>query len=141
MDHKSADCEKVKSDSHRKCYCRSNRKSLLCKCKHHTSICEKSSDEVSEPILASTESNVIYPVAIIKVNGIKYRALLDTGSGSSYALEAIIDLLKIRKEYETIEKFTNSTTKKLKIYSAKKIQDSKNEFTFNTELNKLEREV
>ena len=116
MDHKSADCEKVKSDSHRKkilsekksCFdctstkhhaadCRSNRKSLLRKCKHHTSICEKSSDEASEPILASTESNVIYPVAIIKVKGIKYCALLDTASGSSYALEAIIDLLKIRK--------------------------------------------
>ena len=60
-------------------------------------------------MLASTESSVIYPVAIIKVNGIKCRALLDTGSGSSYASEAIIDFLKInliRKEYKTIETLT-----------------------------------
>ena len=85
----------------------------------------------------------MYPVTIIKVNGIKSRALVDTGYGSSYASEAIIDLLNInliRKEYKTIEKLTNATTKKLGIYSAK-IQDLKNEFTFTTKLNKLESEV
>ena len=57
-------------------------------------------------MLESTESSVIYPVAVIKVKGIKYRALLDTVSGSSYASEAIIDLLRInpiRKENNTIE--------------------------------------
>ena len=125
MDHKSADCEKVKSGSdHRKilseerlCFsctgtncrvadCRSNRNCILCKCKHHTSICQKRSDETSEPVLESTESSVIYLVAVIKVKSIKYRALLDTVSGSSYASEAIIDLLRInpiRKENNTIE--------------------------------------
>ena len=136
-DHKSADCEKVKSVSdrrkilsekrlcfnctgtkHRTADCRSNQKCLLCKCKHHASICEKRSDETSEP----TESSVVYPVAVTKVNGIKCCTLLDTGSGSSYASEAIIDLLKIntiRKEYKTIETLTNATTKKLKTHSAK----------------------
>ena len=52
-------------------------------------------------MLASTESSAIYSVAITKVNGIKCYALLDKISASSYALEAIIDLLKInsvRKE-------------------------------------------
>ena len=64
-------------------------------------------------MLASTESSVIYPVAIIKVNG------------SSFASEAIIDLLKInqiKNEYKTNEVLTTATTKKLNIYSAK-IQD------------------
>ena len=61
-------------------------------------------------------------MAIIKVNGIKCRALLDKDSGSSYASETIIELLKInpiRKEYKTIETLTIATTKKLKINSAK----------------------
>ena len=61
-------------------------------------------------MLASTESSVIYPLTIINVNGIKCRALLDTGSESSHASEAIIDLLKInpvRKDYKTIETLTN----------------------------------
>ena len=81
--------------------CCGNRKCLLCKCKHRTSICEKRSDETSKPMLASTESSAIYSVAIMKGNGIKCCALLDKISASSYALEAIIDLLKInsvRKE-------------------------------------------
>ena len=156
-DHKSAGCEKVKSVSDRRkilsekrlcpsctgtkhpaANCRSNRKCLLCKCKHHTSICEKHSNEISVPMLASTESSVTYPVVIIKVNGIICRALLDTGCGSSYASEAIID--PIRNEYKTIETLTNATTKKLKIHSAK-VQVLKNVFSFTTELNKLESEV
>ena len=52
-------------------------------------------------MLASTESSAIYSVGIIKVNSIKCCALLDKISASSYALEGIIDLLKInsvRKE-------------------------------------------
>ena len=57
-------------------------------------------------MLASIELSVIYPVAILKVNVIKYRTLLDTSSGSSYGSEAIIDLLKldpVSKEYQAIE--------------------------------------
>ena len=64
-------------------------------------------------MLVTTKANVTYPVAIIKVNDVKFRALLDTGSGSLYISESFIDLLRInpvRKEYKTIETLTNSTT-------------------------------
>ena len=39
---------------------------------------------------------VIYPVVVVDVNGVKCRALLDTGVGSSYASSAILDHLGIR---------------------------------------------
>ena len=90
----------------------------------------------------TTEANVTYPV-VIKVNDVHCRTLLDTGSGSSYISESFIDLLKInpvRKEYKTIETLTNSTTKKLKIYNLK-VEKLDENFSFQTELNKLEREV
>ena len=61
-------------------------------------------------------------MAIIKVNGIKCRALLDTGSGSSYASEATIDLNKInliRKEYKTIEILTKPLRKNLQFIQQK----------------------
>ena len=77
-------------------------------------ILRESSDETSEPMLDSTEPSVIYLAVIINGNGIKCRALLNTGSGSSYASEPIIDPLKInptRKEYKTIAALINSTTK------------------------------
>ena len=94
-------------------------------------------------MLVTTETNVTYPVAIIKVNGVKCRALLDTGSGSSYISQSFIDLHKInpvKKEYETIKTITNSTTKKLKIYNLK-VENLDENLSFQTELNKLEREV
>ena len=84
--------------------------------KHHASICYKLADRKSKPMLVATETNVTYPVAIIKVNGVKCRALLDTGSDDLYISESFIDLLKINpvgKDYKTIETLTNSTTKKI----------------------------
>ena len=97
----------------------------------------------TEPLLTTTKNNDIYPVPIVKVNGVKCRALLDTSSGSFYASEGLLDYLEInptRKEIKTIESLTNLATKKLKIYSIK-IQDVNEKYSFNTELNKLEREV
>ena len=123
--------------------CSSAKTCLKYKNKHHRSICDKLAGSKSEPMLVTTEANVTYPVAIIKVNGVKCRALLGRGSGSSYISESFIDLLKIntvRKEYRTIETLTNPTTKKLKIYQLK-VENLDGNFSFQTELSKLEREV
>ena len=161
-DHKSADCQTVKTTSERRkllnekklCFncakpkhratdCRSSKTCLICKNKHHTSICDKSSSTSTEPLLTTIENNVIYPVSIVKIDGVKCRTLLDTGSESSYASEGLLDYLKInptRKEIKLIETLTNLITKKLKIYSVK-IQDVNEKYSFSTELNKLEREV
>ena len=43
-------------------------------------------------------STVIYPVVVVEVQGVKCRALLDTGAGCSYASAALIDHLKIRTQ-------------------------------------------
>ena len=122
--------------------CRSSKTCLICKKKQHTSISDKSSSTSIEPLLTTTESNVIYPAAIVKINRVKCRFLLDTGSGSSYTL-GLLNCLKInptRKEIKTIETLTNLTTKNIKIYYVK-IQDVDEKYSFKTELNKLEREV
>ena len=136
-------CFNYTGAKHRATECRSAKTCLKCKSKHHTSICDKLVDRISETMLVTTKTNETYLVAIIKVNGVKCRALLDTGSGSSYISESFIDLLKInpvRKEYKTTEILTNSTTKKFKIYNLK-VENLDENFSFRTELNKLEREV
>ena len=43
-----------------------------------------SNTATGQKLLTTTESEAIYAVAVVKVNGITYRALLDTGAGSSY---------------------------------------------------------
>ena len=78
-----------------------------------------------------------------KINGVKCCALIYLSSWSSYASEGLLDYLKInptKKEIKTIETLTKLTTKKLKICSVK-IQDLNETYIFNTDLNKLEREV
>ena len=114
---------------------------LICKNKYRTSICDKTICD--KTFTNHYRKQHLYPVGTVKINGVKCRALLDTGSGSSYASEGLLDYLKInstRKEVKTIEPLTNLTTKKLKIYSVK-IQDVNEKYSFNTELNKLEREA
>ena len=68
--------------------------------------------------------------------------MLDTGQGNIYASESLIDLFKVnpvRKEHKTIEKLTNSTTKKYKIDNVK-VESSNQTFSYQTEFSKLERE-
>ena len=135
-------CFNCKGAKHRTAECCSAKTCLKYKNEHHTSMCDKLADSKSEPMLVTTKINVTYTVAIIRVNCVKCRALLDTGSGSSYISESFIDLKinPVRKEYKTIETLTNSTTKKLKIYNLK-VEKLDENFSFQTELNKLEREV
>ena len=94
-------------------------------------------------MLVTSKTNVTYPVAITKVNGVKYRALLDTGSDSSYISKSYVDLLKInpvRKENKAIKTLTNFTTIILKIYNVK-VKNLDDNLGFQTKLDKSEREV
>ena len=112
-DHKSIECTKVKAKSERRdilhskrlCFnctraghrasdCTSKGTFKNCKAKHHTSICEKErNQEHRELLMLTVEQGVIYPVVVVKVNGITCRALLDTGSGSSYISTKLADFM------------------------------------------------
>jgi hypothetical protein len=96
--HKSVKCDKVTTPSERKkllsskklCFnctgtshrasaCRCQSLCQICRKEHHTSICEEKSEQM---LVANGDSSIIYPVVVVKVNGIRCRALLDTGAGS-----------------------------------------------------------
>ena len=100
-EHKSLDCSKVISVAERKkhlsekrlCFnctgtrhraaeCRITRSCQKCNGRHHTSICDKEDPQL---LLTTYEDAVIYPVVVVNVDGIKCRALLDTGAGSACA--------------------------------------------------------
>ena len=62
---------------------------------------------------------MIYPVVVVEVEGVKCRALLDTGSGNSYASSTLMNLTKkkpVRQEIKTIEMMLHTTTKKIDVY-------------------------
>ena len=84
---------------------------------------------------------VIYPVVVVDVNGVKCRALLDTGAGSSYASSAILDHLGIRpvrEEFKRIEMMLGSTSKVIGVYGVT-ISSLNGKFRLKTEVTKVDR--
>ena len=84
---------------------------------------------------------VTYPVVVVEVNGVKCRALLDTGAGSSYASAALLALLRVcplRKEFKRIEMMLGATNKMIGIYGLS-ISSLDGNFRLDTEVTKVER--
>ena len=74
-------------------------------------MCEKGSDI----LLTTNTSLVTYPVSVIEVEGVKYRALIDTGAGSSYASSKLINKINkkpIHRESKRTETVMHSVVKK-----------------------------
>ena len=111
--HKSVDCnqvvdapsrKKILSEKklcfnctgvkHRASECRSKTTCFRCNAKHHTSICDDQASVFKRMMLATGKGTVVYPVVVAVVDGIKCRALLDTGAGSSYISAELVKLLK-----------------------------------------------
>ena len=145
--HKSSECELVSETrerrlilskkklcfnctcpKHRASDCRSNKTCAHCKGKHHTSICEKTSNV----LLTTNDNRVTYPLVVIDIEGIKCRTLIDTGAGASYASSTLIDRINkkpIRKQYKRIETIMGFSTKSIPVYSVE-IRDTDREFKF-----------
>ena len=112
-DHKGIVCEKFKDmkdrqkilsekqlcfncvkRGHRASECKS-RKYCNCKRKHHTSICDKRTQN-DQLMCSTTWSPIVFSVVIVLVNGVKCRALLDTGAGGSYVSSKLIENIDVR---------------------------------------------
>ena len=77
--------------------CKSQKSCMKCKGHHHTSLCIDETNQQSpatrtgssntvtgQKLITTPESEAVYPVLVVKVNGITCKALLDTAAGSSY---------------------------------------------------------
>ena len=119
--------------------CKNQWSCIICKSKHHTSIC----DQTKKLLIATGEGPVTYLVVVVKVNGILCRVLLDTRAGSSYASSTLLKELNItltRKEIKTIEMMLYTATKKIEVFEIQ-IQDVTSNFNFTTEVSKVEKGI
>ena len=133
-------CFNCTRSKHRAAECKSKSVCQVCKRKHHTSICDKVSEDMMKTA-RNKVSAVCHPVVVIEVNGIKCRALLDTGAGSSYASAALLDKLRLkpeRSEVRRIEMMIGATTKRVEIYSLQ-ISSVKGDFKLEAEVTKVDR--
>ena len=86
-------CFDCTGPNHRAEECRCVTKFSHCRRRHHSSICENISGykKPEHMLVATGKSSVTYPLVVVEVCGIRCRALLDTGAGSSCASAALLD--------------------------------------------------
>ena len=121
--------------------CHSKKKCQHCDAKHHTSICDKKA--IISNSYSTSENNVIHPTVLLLVNGIKCRALLDTGAGSSYASATLIEDIHSkpkRTEVKRIEMMLQTSTRKVEIFDIE-ISSLDGRFKMGTEASKVDKSV
>ena len=168
-DHKAAECTKVTDVSgrrqillnkrlcfncttgnHRVAYCPSKSTCQQCHKRHHTSICDTPRQETNQPTptrgIALTTNQIgegLFPVIVIEVNGIKCRALIDSGAGSSYVSAKLIELLRLKPaevQTKTIDMLMSSKVARLEVYDLE-LQSVNHQFSLSvkaTKVNKTE---
>jgi hypothetical protein len=159
--HKSGDCTTVVSVDNRKkilakkgrcfnctgtqhqaAHCKSKSRCRKCNRKHHTSICTETPP--AEQLLTAQHGNkntIVYPVVIVDVEGVKCRALLDTGAGSSYASAALIDRLprrECKRETRKVEMMLGTTTREMELRTVN-VKASSGQFEMAVEVAKVEK--
>ena len=137
-------CFNCTGPSHRTSECRSSSKCRLCNKRHHTSICDTPKVEEQHAVkTAHTEGDneVVYPVVLVQIDGIKTHALLDTGAGSSYASSSLTNALKRKPKVvktKRIEMMLGSTTTRVEIYAVN-IKSLDQKFELETEVSKVDK--
>ena len=143
-------CFNCTAEGHRASDCKSKRSCENCKRRHHTSIYEAATrqqrDDQKPPeqvMLSTAENNVIYPVVVVKVDGITCRALLDTGAGSTYISSSLASKLQKKPSYvkhKQIEMMLHTTNTKIETFDVE-LSNVNNSFSYNTEVSKVDKSV
>ena len=138
-------CYNCTGGKHRADECRSRLRCQKCSRKHHTSICSTSTRENEfNPLLVAAgmpNTRVTYPVVVVQVGGLKCRALLDTGAGSSYASAALLNRIsteKRTKEVRKIEMLLGTSIREVELATIE-ISDVNRKFTMPVEVTQVDK--
>ena len=85
----------------------------------------------------------IHPTLVVEANGQKFRAMLDTGAGSSFASSTFIHHIEIKPAYweaKSIETMTTTMHQKFPVYGVK-LWSTDGINSLDVKLNKLDRPV
>ena len=136
-------CFNCTGAKHRAADCKSKGKCKICQGKHHTSICDKNT-KPREPGMTANhigQSAVIHPVVVVRINGYKFRALLDSGASHSYASSTAIKLsgAKVKSVgLRQIAMLTGVTTRTMQVYEVR-MQSLSGDFDLDVNVTKIEK--
>ena len=155
-EHKAVDCTEIVDTEARKKFLLDNRRCYNCtsrfhqvsncsskgtcvKCneRHHTSIHDAYQAGPKKVMATSNNTRkTIFPVTVVKVNGVTCRALIDSGPSSSYVsakVAAMFGTKPVRTVSRTIEMLMNEKRVNLPIYKGN-IVSMQDDFSMNVEL-------
>ena len=137
-------CFNCASGRHRAAECKSKNRCQICEGKHHTSICDKSPPPREPGMTANFigASTVVHPVVVVRINGYKFRALLDSGASHSYASSTAIQLIGAKCKSAGIRQIamlTGVTTRKMQVYNVH-IESLSKDFALDVSITKIEKD-
>ena len=107
-------CFNCTGTKHHAADCRSRARRQKCGKKHDTYICAQEDQLLTATATATcNKERVVYPIVEVNVEGVMCRALHQTGAGSSYASEVLLDKISKRtrtREVRRIEMMLGPTT-------------------------------
>ena len=163
-------CFNCTGGGHQARTCPSRNGCAICSRRHHTSICDKPADTgagdngegetgatgaagaagaageggAAEPLMCAPNGGAVtHPLVVVRVNGVKCRALMDSGSGTCYASAKLIELAKskpVEFHNKNIEMLLSSVTKEVEIHDLK-ITSTVSNFEINRKVTKVDKDV
>ena len=136
-------CFNCAGGKHRAVDCKSKGRCQTCGGKHHTTLCDKN-QKPREPGMTASHigpSSVIHPVVVVRINGYKFRALLDSGASHSYASSTAINLIgaKVKSTgLRQIATLTGVTARTMQVYTIK-MDSLSDDFNVEVNLTKIEK--
>ena len=150
-------CFNCATRPHRAAVCPSKSSCTICNRRHHTSICDQTKNNDDSPgnnqpqqtskgpvkklMTDGVCGEGIFPVVVIKVNGITCRALIDSGASSSYASAKLINLLNVKPseiKRQRVDMLMSSCSSVLESYDVN-ISATDESYHMNVKVTKVEK--
>jgi hypothetical protein len=147
-------CFNCASGQHAASSCKSKISCQKCKRRHHTSICFNPEDNGELAMTSNVGSThlrngpnklspttVIHPVVVVKVGGMKLRALLDSGASHSYVSARLVELTQaseVKRETRRIATLMGTSTSKFSQYDIR-LESVKGNFELDARVTKIEK--
>ena len=107
----------------------------------HTQESNQTTPSRGVALTTNQTSEGLFPVIVIEVNGIKCRALIDSGAGSSYVSAKLIELLRVKPtevQTKTIDMLMTSKVARLEVYDLE-LQAVNHQFSLSVKATKVDK--
>ncbi len=150
-------CFNCATKPHRAAVCTSKSSCTICNKRHHTSICDQTKDKdnggpgndnkqinkgpAKKLMTDGANGEGVFPIVVVRVNGITCRVLIDSGASSSYASAKLINLFNIKPseiKRQRVDMLMSSCSSLMESYDVN-ISATDESYSMNVNVTKVEK--